>query len=160
MLIRVKICGDHCDRKTQSVNALLSHISKCREILFFHMFTDLLMIMCARICACGMIVEWQRKHVMVAFLSKWHSADLPLKIHNNSFLHFLAQWQGYQKSYISPKRLSFALIKVDKGTRMLWRHTTLCKGWGYVQCHPFDINKISSMLLQTFFALTSTWHVQ
>ena len=35
MLIRGKICGDHCDRKTQSVNALLSHISKCREILFF-----------------------------------------------------------------------------------------------------------------------------
>ena len=32
MLIRGKICGDHCDRKTQSVNALLSHISKCREI--------------------------------------------------------------------------------------------------------------------------------
>ena len=81
------------------------------------------MIMCARICACGMIVEWQRKHVMVAFLSKWHSADLPLKIHNNSFLHILAtQWQRYQKSYMknsSPKRLSFALIKVDKGTRML-----------------------------------------
>ena len=41
MLIRGKICGDHCDRKMQSVNALLSHISKCREILFFHMFTDL-----------------------------------------------------------------------------------------------------------------------
>ena len=100
MLIRGKICGDHCDRKTQSVNALLSHISKCREILFFFICLRIfLMIMCARICACGMIVEWQRKHVMVAFLSKWHSADLPLKIHNNSFLHILAtQWQGYQKN--------------------------------------------------------------
>ena len=103
------------------------------------------------------------KHVVGAFLSKWHSADLPLKIHNNSFLHFLAQWQGYQKSFIknsSQKRLSFALIKVHEGNRMLWHHTTLNKGWGCVCCRPFYINKISSMVLQTFVALTSSSHVQ
>ena len=51
MLIRGKICGDHCDRKTQSVSALLSHISKCREILFFHMFTDLFNdYVCSNMC--------------------------------------------------------------------------------------------------------------
>ena len=47
------------------------------------------MLMCSNMCMwndSGMV----GKHVVVAFLSKWHSADLPLKIHNNSFLHFLA----------------------------------------------------------------------